>query len=62
MALDFLLDVDLVDGQLLVDRIGVAGLAVEEAGFEVEGVGQAVRRIDAHDQGAIAEAREFAGR
>ena len=59
MAFDLLLDVDFVDGELVVDGVGVAGLAVEEAGFEVEGVGQAVGGIDAHDQGAIAEPREL---
>ena len=46
MAFDLLLDVDLVDGELLVDGVGVAGLAVKEGGFEIEGVGQAVGRID----------------
>ena len=43
----------------VVDGVRVAGLAVEEVGFEVEGVGQAVRGIDAHDQRAIAQAGEF---
>ena len=59
MAFDLLLDIDFVDGEVVVDRVRVAGLAVEEAGFEVEGVGQAVRRIDAHDQGAVARAGEL---
>ena len=45
--------------RLLVDGIGVAGLAVEQAGFEVEGVGQAVRRIDAHHQGPVTQARKL---
>ena len=55
MALDLLLNVHLVDGEVVVDRVGVAGLAVEKAGLQIEGVGQAVRRIDAHDQRAVAE-------
>ena len=59
VALDLLLDIDFVDGEVVVDGVGVAGLAVEEVGFEVEGVGQAVGGIDAHDQRAIAEAREL---
>ena len=35
----------------------VSGL--EQAGFQVEGVGQAVRRIDAHHQRTVAEARKL---
>src|SRR6185369_13105632 len=59
VAFNFLLDVDFVDGQFWVDGVRVAGLSVEEVGFEVECVGQAVRGIDTHDQGAIAQAGEF---
>ena len=59
MALDLLLNVDLVDGEALVDGVRVAGLGVEEAGFEIEGVGQAVGRIDAHHQGAVAQPRKL---
>ena len=46
-------------GQVLVDLEGIARLAVEESGFDVERIGQAMRRIDAHHQGAISEAREL---
>ena len=59
VPLDLLLNIDLVDGEVVVDGVGVAGLGVEEAGFQIEGVGQAMRRIDAHDQGAIAEPGEL---
>ena len=59
MPLDLLLDVDLVDGQAFVDGVRVAGLAVEQAGFQVEGVRQAVGRVDAHHQRAIAQAGEL---
>ncbi len=59
VALDLLLDIDFMDGELVVDGVRVAGLAVKEAGFEIEGVGQAVRRIDAHDQRAVAQPRKL---
>jgi hypothetical protein len=48
-----------VDSEALVDGVGVAGLAVEQAGFEVERVGKAVRRIDAHHQRAVAQPRKL---
>src|SRR5439155_1351196 len=44
VPLDLLLDIDFVDGEVVVDLQRVAGLGVEEAGFQVEGVGKAVRR------------------
>lgn len=56
---DFLLDIDLMDGQVAVDGIRIAGLAVEEGRLQIEGVGQAMCRIDAHHQGAIAQSREL---
>jgi hypothetical protein len=59
VPLDLLLDVDFVDGQLVGDGVRVAGLLMEQAGFEVEGIGQAVRGVHAHDEGAIAEARQL---
>jgi hypothetical protein len=62
VALDFFLDIDLVDGKPVVDGEGVAGFAMEEAGFEVEGVGEAVGGVDAHDEGAVAEAGELQAR
>ena len=34
-------------------------LRVEEVGFEIEGIAQAVRRIDAHHQRAVAEFGEL---
>src|ERR1039458_4614502 len=51
-------DIDLVDGQFPVNGVGVACLFVEEVGFQVERVGQAVRRIDTHHQRAIAQTRQ----
>ena len=36
--------------------VRVAGLAMEKAGFQVERVRQAVGRVDAHYQGAVAQA------
>ena len=55
VPLDLLLDIDFVDGEVVVNLQRVAGLGIEEAGLEVKGIGQAVRRIDAHHQGSIAE-------
>ena len=59
MPLDLLLDVDLLDGEVLVDGQRIVGSGLEQAGFQIEGVGQAVGRIDAHDERAIAEARKL---
>jgi hypothetical protein len=59
VAFDLLLDVDLVDVQSVIDGEGVAGLAVEQGGVEVKGIGQRVSGIDAHDQGLVAEAGQF---
>lgn len=39
---------------MVVNAEGIAGLAVEETGLDVEGIGQTMRWIDAHDEGAIA--------
>ena len=59
MALDLLLDIHLVNRQAVVDGVRVAGLAVKQAGPEVEGVGQAMRRVHAHHQRAIAQTRKL---
>lgn len=58
VAFDFLLDVDFVDVEVGGDFAGVGGGGVEEAGFEVEGVGEGVGGVDAHDEGAVAELGE----
>ena len=63
VALDFLLDVELEDGEAVGDGEGVGGLRVEQVGLEVEGIGQAVRRVDAHHQRSAAHLRQLdAGR
>src|ERR1035437_1303075 len=59
MTLNLLLDIDFVDGQPLVDGIRVPGLAMEQLGFDVEGVRQAMGGVDAHHQGAVSETGEF---
>ena len=59
MALDFLLDVDLMNGEFFTDRVGVAGLVMEQSGPEIEGIGQAVGRVHTHDQRAISKAGEL---
>jgi hypothetical protein len=59
VALDFLLDVDFLDGETLVDGVGEAGGGGEEAFVEIEGVGEAVGGVDAEDQGAVAAAGEL---
>ena len=56
MALDFLLDVDFVNGQAVVDRVRIAGLGVEQSGLQIERIGQAMGRIDAHHQGPVPQA------
>jgi hypothetical protein len=57
MPFDFLLDVHFMDRQLIPDRIRIAGFLVEQAGFEVEGIGETVRGVHAHHQRAIAQPR-----
>jgi len=44
---DFLLDVDLLDGKVIIDGQRIVGSVLEETGFEIEGVREAVGRIDA---------------
>ena len=36
--------------ETLADAVGIGSLAVEQLRGEIEGVGQAVGRVDAHDQ------------
>lgn len=59
MLLDFLLNVDLVDGQAGVDGVRVSGLGVEKIGFEVKSISEAVGRVHAHDQRAVTQARQL---
>lgn len=59
MALDFFLNIDFVNGKVVIDWKWIAGLAMEKVGFEVEGIGKGVGRVDAHDQGAVTEAGEL---
>jgi len=33
--------------------VRIAGLAVKQLRFDVKGVGQAMGRVDAHDEGAV---------
>ena len=62
VTLDLLLDVDFVYGQLVGNGIWVAGLLVEQTGFEVEGVSQAVRGVHAHYERPVAQARQLHAR
>ena len=62
MALDFLLDVHFLDGEVVVDGKRLAGLLLEQAGFKVERIRQAVGRIDAHHQGGIAKPGQLQAR
>src|SRR5205823_9228393 len=59
VPLDFFLDVDFVDGKLLGDRKRVAGFGVEEPDVEIERVGEAVGRVDAHDEGPVPQFRKL---
>ena len=59
MPFDLELDIDFVNGKVVVDGVRIAGFGVEQAGFQIECVGQAVGRIDAHHQRAIAELRKL---
>ena len=59
MALDLLLDVDLVDVQPVVHAVRIACLAVEEGGFQVERVPQAMGGVDAHHQRPVTQAGQL---
>ena len=59
VPLDLFLDIDFVDGR--GSRRWGSGspvFAVEQAGFEIEGIGEAVSRVDAHHQRAMAQMRQ----
>ena len=59
VALDLFLDVQFEDRKPVIDRQRIGSLRVEEVGVEIEGIGQAVRGVDAHHQRAVAELGEF---
>src|SRR5262245_36418032 len=58
VAFDFHLDVHLMNPQPVRDLAWVGGFGIEQAGVEVERVGQRMRRVHAHDESAIAQLRE----
>ena len=63
VALDLFLNIELEDGEAIIDGERVGSFVVEELGIEVEGIGEAVGRVNAHHQGAVTEGGEFyAGR
>ena len=63
MALDLFLNIELENRKPVVDRQRIRRLDMEEVVFQVEGIRQAVRRIDAHHQRAVVELGKFyAGR
>jgi len=59
VALDLSLNVELLNPEPLGDQLRVGGVEMEEFGLEVEGISQAVGRIDAHDECAIAKGGKF---
>ena len=59
MTLDLFLNIQLENGEAIGDLQRIGGLRVEEVVVQVKAVGQAVRWIDAHDQGAVAKFGEF---
>jgi hypothetical protein len=52
---DLSLNVQFEDGKTVLNRQGVRRLPVEQVSIEVEGIGQAVRRVDAHHHRAIVQ-------
>jgi hypothetical protein len=59
VPLDLFLDIDFEDGEFFVDRIGVVGFFLKKADLEIKGVGQTVRRIHAHHQRPVIQARQM---
>src|SRR5208283_904103 len=59
MALDLFLDVQLLDRKPIIDRHRIRGLNMEEVGVQIEGISEAVCRIDTHHQGATVQFRQF---
>jgi hypothetical protein len=49
MTLDLLLNIELLDPEPVTDRQRVGSLEVKEVGIQIEGVSQAMCRVDAHD-------------
>jgi hypothetical protein len=47
------------NGKLLVDGQRIGGLHMEEFSVEIEGIGEAVGGVDAHDQGSISQLRQL---
>ena len=59
VALDLFLDIELEDGEAVVDRERVRSFVVEKLGIEVEGIGETVGRVNTHHQSAVTEGGEF---
>jgi hypothetical protein len=53
------MDVELLDPEPVTDRQGVRGFQVKQLGLQIERVRQAMGRVDAHYQCAIAEHGKF---
>jgi len=54
VALEFVIDVDLLEREVVGDFDGIESGAVEEGVFEVEGIGKAVSGVNAHNEGPLA--------
>lgn len=61
MPLEFVIDVHFLEPQVVGDFDGIEGGAVEKGVFEVEGIGKAVSRVNAHDEGSLALRRQMHG-
>jgi hypothetical protein len=53
MALDLVVNVDLLDEQAIGYLNGVGSAAMEKRATEIERIGQAMSGIDAHDEGSF---------
>ena len=59
MALDLFLDVQFLDRKPIINWEWVRSLNMKKFRVQVEGICQAVCRIDAHDQGAMVQFSQF---
>src|SRR5439155_10295358 len=59
VALDLPLDIYFMNREFWVDLIRVAGFAVEKFRSQVKRVREAVRRVNAHHERTVAQAREL---
>jgi len=62
ILLNLSLDIYFVDPKAFGDAKGLCGSAIKQAGFQVEGIGEGVRRVHAHHHCAVTQLRQARAR